>query len=479
MNKQSFHKILLLLFSVLVLTSISCSKSTKQNETSNDSDQSLEKLKEKGKIVAITGYNAYSYFIYKGRIMGYEYELIKRFADRIGVDVEIKISKNLDEMFELLEDEDGDIITYNLTITKERQKKYDFTHFLNTTHQVLVQRKPENWRNLTLDQISDSLIRNPIDLENKTIYVRKGSAYKERLENLSDEIGGSIEITEAPDSMTVEDLIKLVAEEEIDYTISDENIAHLNEGYYPILDIETPISLKQKTGWAVKKGSNSLLKELNTWIDEFKKEVDFYVIYDRYYKYRNYYKARRKSEFFLDDEGKISIYDDIVKKYSEQYDWDWRLISAIIFEESGFDPEANSWANAVGLMQLLPQPDKGLDSLALSNPETNIKAGIEYLNWLNDYWLKTIPDDKERINFVLASYNIGFGHVEDAMALAAKYEANPRVWFDNVEKYLLLKSKPKYYNDPVVRNGYSNGMETVSYVKNVINRYEIYSQFTN
>ena len=111
------------------------------------------------------------------------------------------------------------------------------------------------------------------------------------------------------------------------------------------------------------------------------------------------------------------------------------------------------------------------------NPQQNIKAGTNYIRWLDNYWDKHIDDDDERIKFILASYNIGFGHIEDARRLAKKYGADPNVWFGNVEQYLLKKSKPKYYNDEVVRNGYSNGKETFEYVKNVIKRFETYSLF--
>ncbi len=466
----------LYLFAIILLF---LSNSCKSDVKKNTPDNSFKKITDRGKLIAITGYNAYSYFIYKGRIMGYEYELLKRFGEKIGVDVEIKISRNLEEMFKSLDNEEGDVIAFNLTITNERKKYFDFTHYLNTTRQVLIQRKPKNWRKLTADQINKSVIRNPINLEDKTIYVRKGSAYLTRLKNLSEEIGGMINIVIANDSLSTEDLIQQVAEGKIDYTIADENIAHLNQGYFPNIDISTFISFPQKIGWAVKKGSHELLEKLNEWIDEFKTTLDYYVIYDRYYKYRNYYRARRKSKYFLNETGGISQYDNIVKKYAKKSGGDWRLISAIIFEESGFEPDAKSWANAVGLMQLLPTTTAQKDSVNLSDPEENIRAGVKYLSWLDEYWQKVINDKEERTKFVLASYNIGFGHIEDARLLAKKYGANPNVWDDNVERYLLNKSKPKYYNDEVVKNGYCNGRETVNYVKDVIQRYQSYSQFAN
>ena len=362
-----------------------------------------EKIKKRGKLIAITGFNAYSYFIYKGKTMGYEYELLKRLGDRLGVDVEIIVSKNINEMFELLEKGIGDLIAFNLTVTNDRKEKVDFTDHLNTTHQVLVQRKPENWRKMTLDEINASLIRNPINLENKVIHVRKGSVYKTRLENLEEETGGKINIVEAADSVTIEELIEMVSSGEIDYTVSDENVARLNQGYYKNLDIETHISFTQKIAWAVRKESDDFLDEVNKWIEEFKSTLDYYVIYDRYYKYRSYYSARRSSKYFLREGGGISKYDNIIKAWADSIGWDWRLLSSLVYQESKFNPEVKSWAGAVGLMQLLPETANAHGAEDLYDPVQNIEAGVNYIKWLDKYWSRAITNKEERIKFVMAS----------------------------------------------------------------------------
>jgi len=468
---HSFTKPFFLVFSVFIL--LSCNSNVK-NPTEYIS---VEKIKKRGKLIAITGFNAYSYFIYKGKTMGYEYELLKRFAEKLGVDVEIKMSKDIDKMFEMLQKGEGDLIAFNLTVTGKRKEKVDFTVPLNTTHQVLIQRKPDNWRSITRDQINRLLIKNPIDLEYKTIHVRKGSVYKERLKNLSDEIGGHINIVEASDSLSVEDLIEQVAKGEIDYTVSDENIAQLNKAFYSNLDISTHVSFPQKIAWAVKKGSSDFLEELNSWIEGFKKKTDYYVIYDRYYKYRANYKIRRASKYFLSENGGISKYDKLLREHAKKIDWDWRLLASLVFQESKFKPDVKSWAGAVGLMQLLPETAKAHGAEDLLDPIQNIKAGVDYISWLDKYWSKFVEDKDERIKFVLASYNIGFGHIEDARRLAEKHGADPNIWSENVAEYLLKKSKPKYYNDKVVRNGYCNGRETYAYVKGIMQRYNRYKQF--
>ncbi len=434
----------------------------------------LAQIQKRGKLIAITGYNAYSYFIYKGQPMGFEYELLERLGKYLNLPVEIKVESSIEQMFEKLNKGEGDLIAFNLTVNKERLKKVAFTHYLTVTTQVLVQRKPKNWRRMRLDQIEDSLITSPLDLEGKTIYVRAGSSFISRLRHLEDEIGGDINIVEADSSLSMEDLIEMVAKGKIDYTVADKNVAELNQAYYPNLDVSLEISLPQKIAWAVRKTSKHLLDTINVWIKKMRRKSEYYVIYNKYFKSRLAYARRRRSEFFTLQTGRISKYDNLIKKYSAELGWDWRLVASLIYQESQFDPNAKSWAGAVGIMQLMPQTAKHFGAKNPRDPIQSLKAGFKYLSWLNDFWKSYIPDNNERIKFVLASYNIGFGHILDAMRLAQKYKANPHVWFGNVEKFLLLKSKKKYYTDPVVRNGYCAGKETVKYVREVLARYEHY-----
>lgn len=473
---RSKNNISTLTFLICMLLINSCNVDL--DEITQHKIPTLTDIKKRGKIVALTGYNAYSYFIYKGKTMGFEYELLQRFGKKLGVDVEIKIEKNIGEMFDKLNKGEGDLIAFNLTVTNERRELAKFSEYLNTTKQVLIQRKPQNWRKLTQDQINSKIIVNTLDLEGKTIYARHSSSYLIRLKNLAQESGLNINIIEADDSLSTEDLIQQVAEGKIDFTISDENIAHLNQEYFPNLDISTSISFDQKVAWAVNQKSDSLLIELNNWITEFKKTLDFRVIYERYYVYRNYYKHRRRSIFFLKSGGMISKYDPFIKKYAKELDWDWRLLASIIYQESTFDPNVNSWAGAIGLMQILPETALKVGVENITDPEENIKAGTKYLKWLDNFWAKEIDDAEERIKFVLASYNLGFGHIEDARRLAEKYGVDKNIWFDNTVEFLKKKSNPHYYNDEVVKNGYCRCIETTNYVKEVLKRYEEYVHFT-
>ena len=172
--------------------------------------------------------------------------------------------------------------------------------------------------------------------------------------------------------------------------------------------------------------------------------------------------------------GYISQYDNLFRKYAPTIGWDWRLMAAQAYQESKFKPNARSWVGARGLMQIMPATARGYRTKVsqLNNPETSVKVATQLLDDLDGYLVKYVPNDKERLKFVIAAYNVGIAHVYDAIALAKKYGLDPQVWDDNVSKAILMKMNPRYYNDPVVKYGYCRGTETVNYVKNITNFYE-------
>jgi membrane-bound lytic murein transglycosylase F len=428
----------------------------------------------RGKLIALTDYNSSSYFIYRGTPMGYQYELLEQLAKHLQVDLEIVVENNLDAAFEKLQNNEVDLIAMSLNVTKERQQKVSFTHAIGESRQVLVQRKPKGWQAMATYTVEKSLIRNQLDLAGKEIHVMKNSAFSHRLANLSDEMGDTIHIIEEPDFET-EQLISKVAKGDIEYTVADENVALLNQTYYPNIDVATAISFPQKQAWAVGRGAVQLLDAVNVWIDDMKGGDLYAVIYNKYYKNMKA-RSRNVSPYLSLNGGHISDYDKYIKKYSKQIDWDWRLLASMIYQESRFNPNVQSWAGAYGLMQLMPATARRFGASRSGPPEQHIKAGVKFIKWVDRQLADSIPDADERIKFILASYNIGLGHVLDARRLAEAHGGNPNVWNDNVEYYLRNKSNPEYYNSNLVKYGYCRGEETSAYVKDVIKRYEMYQR---
>jgi membrane-bound lytic murein transglycosylase F len=233
------------------------------------------------------------------------------------------------------------------------------------------------------------------------------------------------------------------------------------------------ISFPQNIAWAVRKGSVEWKAYLDKWITEFKDTRKYHFIYYKYFESPRI-AERTNSDFNSISGGRISKYDEMIKEVANQYRWDWRLISAIIYHESRFNEEAGSWTGAYGLMQIMPATAEAFEVENIENPKQNVKGGILLLNSLNNQFLKVIPDSTERVKFVLAAYNIGLGHVNDAQRLAKKYGKNPLVWENNVDFYLQSKSEEKYFKDEVVRFGYCRGEEATNFVKNVTNNYRQY-----
>ena len=436
----------------------------------------LDEIKQRGSLIAIVDNSSTSYFIYKGQPMGYEYELLSLLAEELEVNLKLDITEDIDEAIEKLNRGEGDIVAHNLTVTKKRSEIISFTDHLSLERQVLVQRKPDNWRRMKLHQIDKQLVRDPLELIGKEVRVRKSSSFVTRLQHLSEEIGGDVVILEEPGNVEVETLIQQVADGEIDYTVADENVAKVNSTYYSNIDISTPISFSQRIAWGVRSNAPDLLQVVNLWLARMKKKAAYNVIYDKYFKSPKASLKRKNSMFSSIVGNQLSPYDSIVMEGADELNWDWELLAALIYQESKFDPHAKSWVGATGLMQLLPGTAAMYGANDIYNPRQSIMAGVGYLKWLDELWQSKVPDEQERLKFVLASYNVGQGHVLDARKLSSKYGKDPRIWDDNVEFYLEQKSKPKYYNDPVVTAGYCRGLEPVKYVREVLQRYEQYRQ---
>jgi len=432
----------------------------------------LAEILERGVLRASTNYNSTNYFIYRGEPMGFHLEMLRMFARHLGVELEIFISNDLEENINCLtESQECDIIALDLTVTKSRKELLNFTVPHSYTRQVLVQRSHDSPLRGSENHPGQGVIQRQVDLAGKTIHVQRNSAFISRLHSLMDEIGDTLYIVEMPER--TEQLIEMVARGEIDYTVSDEHLARINSMYYSNLHVDVPLSFEQQLSWAVRHGAAHLLNAANEWLSEFVGTREYALLYNKYYNNPRM-AMRLKSSLYSSVNGRLSEYDQYFRRYASLVGWDWRLIASLAFQESGFDHDAVSWAGAFGLMQLMPETAESLDVEPGSPIAEQVRAGVNYLRWLDNILSNHIEDEEERVRFVLASYNVGIGHVLDARRLAEKYGKNPNIWKDNVDYYILNKSKPKYYRDPVVRFGFARGSEPFNYVNQILERYSHY-----
>jgi membrane-bound lytic murein transglycosylase F len=450
------NHIVLLLFLIILLAS--CRQNNK-NVVVVSGSADLKEIIASDTLRVVTMYGATSYFLFRDELMGFDYEMAGNLAKHLHVNLKISIAKSQKEMVQLLQEQKVDVVCYNTIETKELKQNFQFVLPQTESYQVLVQ-------NMGVKALSDVT-----ELAGKSVYVKANSIFHQRLKALNDEIGGTIKIVIAADTLSDEDLIDMVGENKIDYTLAYHDLALLHKTFYNRLDCRMPVGFNQHNGWMIRTESHELLKAINNWekLPETK-EIQS-KLFGKYWEESPYFTQRR----VVIPKGAISPYDHLFKKYASQINWDWRLLASLAFHESRFDASQVSWAGAAGLMQLMPHTaaNFGLDRQTVFDPEMNIEASVQYIKSLNLSFRK-VENKDERVKFILAGYNSGPSHILDAMALAKKYGRNPQIWFDNVEYFLLKETEPEFYNDKVVKYGYFRGKQTANYVHNSLDTFEKY-----
>lgn len=459
MPKQTTYFLIIL---IAIFSLFSCVKSDinpLEEEQEIVFHRDLEEIVTSDTLRVATMRGATSYFLFRKDKMGYNYELISNFAKHSNLKLSTQLVDTEQELIHLLSTGEVDLIAYNLYESKELKNDFHFVFPQFKSHQVLIQ---SQGRNSLLDAS---------DLVGKDVHVKENSIFHKRLKNLNEEIGGTINIIFTADSLTNDELIEMVLNNEIQYTTAYYSDASIHRIYNQKLDYHVPVGFTQRSGWLIRKNTPELLAAYNDW-SKLAATKRLQQRLESKYKNRNPHLAGRKIR--IPDDA-ISPYDSLFRKYAPEIDWDWRLLASLAFHESTFDSTTISPRGAAGLMQLMPRTAEkyGIDSISIFSPEENIKASVAYINDLNKLF-KGIENNDERIKFVLAGYNGGPYHVVDAMSLAEKYGKNPHIWYDNVEYFLGQKKIPDFFQDSVVKYGSFNARETVRYVENILSTYEKY-----
>lgn len=472
MKNLKYPTIITAIFVVIIFSFLIFSYLKKDDQTQPEENRiDLPDILSRDTLIALTSTSHIDYFIYRGTPMGFQLELLESFTDYLGVNLKIIVENDVEKSSEYLLQRKCDIIAMSLTLTKERSLLFNFSEPIAQTRQVLVQPLPANYRSMTSRQIGDSLIRNQTDLAGKKVYVLKGSPHVSRLRNLSNEIADNIFIIEI-DSLDTEQIIGYVSAGIFDYTVADENIARFSQQIFPNIDIETPVSFPQNVAWAVRKESEILLDTLNSWLNNFKLSREYINLTNRYFE-RIGRSPHIRSKYYSSVTGIISEYDEIIKKHSKAINWDWRLLASLIYHESNFNHDAVSWAGAFGIMQLMPETAEELGVTQDCGVQEHIQAGVRYISFLDRQFPEEITDTVTRIKLILASYNIGFGHVQDAIRLTEYYNKDINSWRE-IQYYLINLNNPDYYVNEAVRNRRFPGIHGVVFANEIFSRYKHY-----
>jgi len=438
---MSKKEVLILILTVLLFT-VSCGKK-----------DALDRIEASGKITVLTRNNAHCYYTYRERPMGFEYDLAKAFSQFLGVKLEVR-TPTWEGLIEEVSEGKGDFVAASMSITSAREKMVYFSEPYLAIQQHVILRKYNN------------RINKIADLEGKTVHVRRGTSYEERLNELNRE-GMQINI-KTHDNIPTEELIEMVHNRKIEITVADSNIALLNRRYYPDIKINFALEEQQSLAWAVNKGEKRLLKKINEFFNKIKKDGTFQKIYHKYFAYIDVFDPFDLKKYQRRLETRLPKYKSIIQKAAKKHGFDWRLIAAVIYQESHFDSEAQSHTGVKGIMQLTRDTAIEMGISDRRDPEQSILGGVKYLRKLYDRFDDV--NDPDRLFITLASYNIGQGHVRDAQKIAKNQGKNSNSWIV-LEQTLPLLHDPKYYKK--TRYGYCRGTEPVRYVKRIRTYYDI------
>ena len=453
-----------------------------QNDAMVQEDEAMEKdtlsvmqhLQDKGKLIAVTNCGIINYNTSSSKPSGFEFELLSDFCKANNLELEMRVNENLDSCYRLLDSCEVDIVAIGIGSNKEMKRRFLLTDPILMQRSVLVQRLPKGWNKMsTANEVENQLLRSSVDLAGKTIHLPKGSHEVKLLEHLSDQIGDTIYIVEC-DSLNSVDLVQAVASGQIDYTVVEEYVARMASIGLRGMDTKLNVSVEQPLCWAVRNHDNdsSLLLALNSWIDGFEQR-NLSRILAKYVNKGNVFTTKKPSG------NQLSGFDDLIKKAAKKIGWDWRLLASLIYQESRFRMDLESEKGAFGLMQLMPVVMERYEIDYDATPEEQLEAGGKLLTFLDESLQNKVADSTERVKFVLAAYNSGLGHVYDAQRLAVKYGKYPDVWDNNVDYFILNKSKKQYYNDTCCKAGYLRGSETYRFVEEVLDRYNQYQSMYN
>lgn len=447
----------IILLSLFMLT---CNSSNDGDVLSKRSQlKDLAAIQKQGVLRILTENGAVSFYEYKDKFLGFEYDILDTFARSIGVELEVIMISDPEDFVKKLNNYEGDIIACNKPITMSDKELHAFSLPYNHSFQVLIQRDNP-----------DSLIRDISELQNKTLHIRNKSAFAKRISYLEDEIGAKIRVKTLPNSPIAEDLIEKVSTGEIDYTIAMENTARIEQSCVSNIDISTLLSVRQNIAFGLRKSDILLKKKLDYFLDDFLYSQAYKVLRKKYFDYMeetNFFI--RQKDTLVNEDIQLSDYDEMFKASALKRNWDWRFLASIAYQESRYNPNARGFGGAYGMMQFMPNTGPSFNVYPDSPPEIQIDAGMRYIDKLYNSW-SNIESTEQRLKFTLASYNAGKGHVEDAVRLAEKNGYNPTIWDDNVELMIKLLSDPDYYrNQPVKYGAYRGPAKT--YVKAIYSRY--------
>lgn len=426
-------------------------------------------IKKSGVLRMITRYSSNTYFLHQGLEYGFEYELLREFAQEHNLVLDVKVVKPEENPYDMLNRGKGDVIAANYTVTPTRRRYVMFTYPYNLVDQVIVYSDKIDHPPQTIEELVQ---------QNIPVTIRQNSSYYQQLQRLQDE-GYPVSINIVENKKDTESLLFDVSQGKYLATVADNNIYQASNNYMKHLVQGPYIAENDTIAWAIRKNAPALKKEMDDFLsshfqidedrDKPKRSAFLNVLRRRYFErgpqIAEYYNTESPSAAA----GVISPYDDLFKEVADSAGIDWLLLAAITAQETKFNPKAQSWTGALGLMQVLPRYSEVTDVQMLYDAETNIREGVRIITEHLEHY--SYMDSTNQWRFALAAYNAGQGHIADARRLVIDFNKNPNQWEPTADALIKLMDRTYYKN---ARHGFCRGIETVNYVQEIMSRYQTY-----
>jgi len=419
----------------------------------------LEKIKQTKNLNVVLLNAPSTYYIGTEGPQGFEYDLLKSYADHLGADLNITAAHTIKEAIQLSKNPNIYITSASLAKTPQREKQFHFgPSYFEVQEQVICNRS-------MLRGLKSP--RDVEDLEGLSIMVGDDTSYSETIKSLQAD-GFEINATTTSEYST-EELLEKVAKHEIDCTIADSNIYSLNLRYFPEITLAFSISGREQLAWVLHTNEKELEADMYAWLNDYNQKGLMTQLKDHYYSYILFFDYYNTKMFYKRMKSRLPKYKKYFKYAAKKFDIAWTLLASVSYQESHWNPKAKSFTGVRGLMMLTKRTAKILGVKNRLNPKESVIGGTRHLKQMIKFVPKEVKNEN-RLKFALAAYNIGMGHIKDAQRLAKKLGLNQNVWSD-LKIVLPLLSQKKYYE--TLKYGYARGAEPVKYVESIYNYKDI------
>ena len=416
----------------------------------HDSLSYLQKAQQRGSLTLLTRNGASSYFIGPDGGTGPEYDLAAAFTDYLGMGIEVEVADEFADLGTLLNHQQGELIGANLTRTPAREQLFNFgPDYAETKTTVVYKRGNARPRKLS-------------DLLGMRLAVIAGSSYESQLEKARESLPELQWMAEKV--MGMEGLLLAIADGELDATLVDSNIFEINSQFYPGLNVGFTMPGSQAHAWAFLPGDDdSLVQRARSFFKLINENGDLAMIQSRYDENGNELDRVGMFQFMKQIRNRLPPLIPVFQEVASAHDLDWRLLAAMGYQESHWDPDATSRTGVRGIMMLTQRTAAQLGIHDRLDPVQSIEGGARYFLRMHKRIPKRIAEP-DRTWMALAAYNMGWGHLEDVRVLTQKQGGDPDRWHD-VNERLTLLSQEKWYRQ--TRYGYARGYEAKQYVENI------------